>query len=249
MMDFLARASRMTMVGLSALLLCGTAMAQTTTTLSSTQVLAITDGGYDGTQASMACTVIDASAIPSGDTLNSATATVQLTHTWLGDLTAKLISPDGSVLTLFSRPGMAEPADDGTGCCGDSSDLAAASPLTFDDLATNDAELMGGTLTSAQVVCLDDGFCNYFTNPGAAATPPATFADLAGETASGNWTLCVGDAGGGDTGQISGWSITLVHEGAAVTEPPRLVPASSRWSLVLLGGLILAWVGFGLRKH
>ncbi len=251
MMDFLARASRMTMtlVGLGALLLCGTAMAQTTTTLSSATVQSITDDGYNGTQASMACTVIDASGIPSGDTLVSATVTTQLTHTWLGDLTAKLMSPDGSVLTLFSRPGFTEPADDGTGCCGDSSNLAAANPLTFDDSATNDPELMGGTLTGAQVVCLDDGFCSYFTNPGAAATPPASFADLAGEAASGNWTLCVGDSGGGDTGEISGWSITLVHEGAAVTEPPRLVPASSRWSLVLLGGLILAWVGFGLRKH
>ena len=43
----------MTLVGLGALLLCGTAMAQTTTTLSSATVQSITDDGYNGTQASM----------------------------------------------------------------------------------------------------------------------------------------------------------------------------------------------------
>jgi hypothetical protein len=66
---------------------------------------------------------------------------------------------------------------------------------------------------STDVVCQDDGICDFFPNPGAAATPPASFADLVGETASGTWTLCVGDSAGGDTGTLEGWSLHLDHTG------------------------------------
>src|SRR5690606_24946116 len=158
-----------------------------------TEVVPVPDDGYDGTTGSMACTDIDTSSIDPSATVTGVTVDTKITHTWIGDVTTKLVSPDGSVLTLLSRPGFVEPADDGQGCCGDSSEMAATSPLTFDDASANDAESMGAGLPgSTDVVCQDDGICDFFPNPGAAATPPASFADLAGETASGTWTLCVG---------------------------------------------------------
>ncbi|MGA9340887.1 MAG: proprotein convertase P-domain-containing protein, partial [Rhodanobacteraceae bacterium] len=186
-------------------------------TFCSFEQAAIPDDGYDGSIGSMACTDIDTSAIPAGDTVTHVSITTGITHTWAGDLTAKLISPDGSILGVFSRPGYTEPADDGTGCCGDSSNLDSSSPLSFDDAAVNDAELMGSTIGDDQVICADDGICDYFPDPGSVAVPPANFAGFIGETASGMWTLCVGDSGGGDTGTLDDWTITIDHTGGGVT--------------------------------
>ncbi|HET6545139.1 MAG TPA: hypothetical protein VFG55_00150 [Rhodanobacteraceae bacterium] len=182
-------------------------------TFTSTDVVAITDDAYDGTLGSMVCTDIDTSAIPARDAVTSVTVKTNITHSHVGDLVAKLVSVDGSVLTLFNRPGFAEPADDGSGGFGTPANLASTSPLTFADGSANDAESMGAILDDSGTICQALGICDYFPNPGAATVPPATFADLAGETASGIWSLCVGDAGAGNPGTLQGWSITIDHLG------------------------------------
>lgn len=176
----------------------------------SNEVLAIPEDGYDGSQASMACTVIDTGAtIPAVATVDSVTFQTKITHTWVGDLTVKLVSPDGSVLGVFSRPGFDDTDDNGTGASGDSSDVSATSPLAFADAAANDAESMGDSLTGPEVVCQDDGICSYFPNPGSVATPPANFAGFVGEAASGTWKLCVGDSNPADIGSLEGWSLSI----------------------------------------
>ncbi|MCB9134926.1 MAG: S8 family serine peptidase [Anaerolineales bacterium] len=172
--------------------------------------LAITDNTYNGTIATMTCSAIDASTIPGGNLVTGVTLDLGITHTWVGDLVAKLISPDGSILGVFSRPGVTETADDGndTAGFGDSSNLAAANVLFFSDAFADNAELMGNTITTSQVICLDDGRCTYFANPGA-VVGVANFAGFTGENASGNWQLCVGDAGGGDIGTLATWAIHI----------------------------------------
>jgi len=57
--------------------------------------------------------------------------TVAMTHTWIGDLTIKLISPANTVVTLMSLPGTAEAADNGASVPGDSSNLLATFPISF----------------------------------------------------------------------------------------------------------------------
>ena len=195
-------------------------------TFTSNESVPLLDDGYDGSLGSMVCTNIDASSIPAGDAITSVTATTSITHTWVGDVTAKLVSPSGSVLTLFNRPGFAEVADDGTGGFGDSSDLLSANPLTFDDASANDAEAMGSALGSTQAICAADGICDFFPNAGAAPTPPGSFADLVGEPASGTWSLCVGDSGGGDTGTLDGWSVTIGHGGGGGTPVADVSPGT-----------------------
>ncbi len=180
----------------------------------SNPALAIPDDTYDGTLGSMACDIIDASSIPAGSTITNVTLETGLTHTWVGDLVAKLVSPSGSVLGVFSRPGLAEAADDGSGCCGDSSNLDAAAPLFFSDANADDAETMGNTITSSEIICTDDGRCDYFPNPGAVVGLP-NFAGFMGEDPSGDWQLCVGDSVGGDTGTVENWTLTIGFEGEA----------------------------------
>ena len=186
-------------------------------TATSSPAAGIPDAAYNGSLASMLCDVIDASAIPAGATVDLVDIQTAIDHTWIGDLVIKLVSPDGSELGVLSRPGFDEPADDGTGCCGDSSDLTATSPINFFDGAPNDAELMGSTI-GGEAVCQDDGLCDYFPNPGAIATPPANFAGFAGESASGDWTLCIGDAELGDVGTLQSWTININFTGVGEPE-------------------------------
>ncbi|MEZ5442362.1 MAG: DUF11 domain-containing protein [Lysobacterales bacterium] len=162
--------------------------------------VAIPDDAYDGTVGSMIClTVADPN---NGQTINDVNVNMSVEHSWVGDLVFKVVSPGGTVGTLVSRPGLVETVDDGTNCCGDSSDLIVTSPLTFDDQGGGpSAETMGGAIGGTAFICQDDGVCNYVSNVGAATG--VGLADFNGLTASGgNWMVCAGDSGASDTGNL-----------------------------------------------
>jgi cysteine-rich repeat protein len=166
---------------------------------------AIPDDTYLGTLVSMACASFE---VQDDATVVDVELELALTHTYAGDLTAKLVSPSGTVITLFSRPGMVDQADDGAGCCGESANLDAAGPLAFRDDFMADAETMGGPLGQNGVICIDDGICEYHTNPGSAA--PGTLIDLVGEGTMGFWQVCVGDSSNGDTGTLVGVTLSIL---------------------------------------
>lgn len=174
--------------------------------------LAVPDNGYNGTTGSMLCNTI---AVPSGggDTVATATVQVAMSHTFVGDLTVKLISPAATVITLTSRPGVLESADDGNDTVGfgENSNLAIANPLTYDDTAPNPAEQMGkvpSDLATGDTICAFAGSpCTYAPAPGAATA--GNLGSLAGQNKVGNWQLCIGDSAGQDTGTLDGWTLTL----------------------------------------
>jgi subtilisin-like proprotein convertase family protein/truncated hemoglobin YjbI len=153
-------------------------------------VAPIPDAPYTGSIDEMACVIFD---VP--DTglnfIDGVQVELGLTNDWVGDLTIKVESPDGTITTLMSRPGTAELADDGTGCGGDSSNIATAAPVVFIDGGATSAELMGSTINGAQTVCTDDMLCEY--NPNAGAAVAGTLADLVGGPANGQWRVCVAD--------------------------------------------------------
>ncbi|MBL4587147.1 MAG: proprotein convertase P-domain-containing protein, partial [Flavobacteriales bacterium] len=190
------------------LLLCSTTVVTAQTTFgpfSATPAIPIDDPGlfddlYDGTLGSMASSAIAVSGV-TGDNVIDITVDVEITHTWEGDLVIKLQSPDGDILTLASRPGLAEAADDGTECCGNNSGLDG-STLTFSDAGVTDGEELGlfGEVNAGETICSGDGLCSYFPSPGATMESAASFADFFNGTMDGDWTLYVGDAGGGDFG-------------------------------------------------
>jgi subtilisin-like proprotein convertase family protein len=193
-------------LGLSAFLIGLTPYAfAVISTISSSPNLPILDDNYNGSLASMACDSIDTTGlVPAGSIINDASVSVAIDHSWVGDLTIKLQTPDGSILGLMSRPGYSESADDGDECCGDLDDLSASFPRVFTDGGTRDAEYMG----------IDDlnpiSYAGtYFPNPGSIATPPSNFSELVGESAEGTWTLCVGDSAFGDEGSLMSWILTL----------------------------------------
>jgi cysteine-rich repeat protein len=167
--------------------------------------LPLVDDGYNGMQGSMTCTTLNVQDV---GTVIEVTAEFGITHTFAGDVTAKLISPTGTVVTMFSRPGMIDMGDNGTGCCGETANLLASSPLRFNDEFMADPESMGGPLGTMQTICVDDMICDYMTNPGSAA--PGTMADFVGESVTGNWTFCASDSSAGDTGTLVGIGLSIL---------------------------------------
>ena len=178
---------------------------------------AIPDDAYDGSLSSMLCDTINVSGITSSGV--SVSLDTAITHSWVGDLTIKVQNPNGDILGVMSRPDLAEPADDGTDCCGDSSNLVDTSPTTFMDGALTSAEVMGvDTGASSAVVCQDDGVCEFSPFPDSVAGPASTFADLGVGSPNGDWNICFGDSGFGDSGDVT--DITL-----NILEPIFNVPA------------------------
>jgi len=115
------------------------------------------DGGgtnYNGSLATMfasSLTVADGAG-----PIESAELTVWMQHTFVGDLTIKLVSPTGTIVTVLNRPGSGAP-DDGSsiGGAGASADLSVQVPIRFAELlAAPFAEDMGLGLGGDAVVGL-----------------------------------------------------------------------------------------------
>lgn len=157
----------------------------------------ITDDGYNGTLASMTCVNVVATG---SATVRGLQVRVFATHTWVGDLVFKVVSPANTTTTLVSRPGVIESADDGTAVGGNNSNLNAAFPITFVDGASNSGESLGSGLANSGVVCRDDAKCSYDPNAGAATA--GKLAQFSGQALAGTWKFCGGDGGTGDTGSI-----------------------------------------------
>ena len=138
-------------------------------------------------------------------------------HTFVGDVTAVLIAPNGASHTLFGYTGSTTAAG-----CGDSSDLAG--PYNFKDSAA--APPSGGwwqaATTAGAAVAIASGDYRSTARGGAGATnpqPPTSInTSFAGVTnANGTWTLRLTDGGGGDTGAVSAATLT-VDGGVAVPQ-------------------------------
>jgi subtilisin-like proprotein convertase family protein/truncated hemoglobin YjbI len=167
------------------------------------------DGFYDGTPATMACHEFEAAA-DAIDVVTAVEVEVGIDSGHAGDLTIKLLAPGGEIVTLVSRPGFAEAADDGGQCSGDSSNLKSTSPLLFRAGGAKDAETMGDSIAGDQTICLDDAACDYAPNAGAAT--PGDLAGLAGTQAAGSWKICVGDSCGGFTTTLQVARLTVAQK-------------------------------------
>lgn len=185
----------------------------------------IPDDTYDGTIASMACMGTD---VPDG-TVAAINVDLAVDHTWVGDLTVKVVPPGGTdadVMTLMSMPGLAESGDDGTDCCGDSSNMINTSAVNFADANPVDAEMMGASIDGDMFVCQDDAECSFFPNPDTG--PGTNLAQFIGQPAGGTWQVCVGDSASGDTGFIVSSNVDVSLG----------VPTTNRFGLLLLLGLL-----------
>ena len=160
---------------------------------------AIPDNVTGGTSSSIAIAGIPADAAIT----DIRVVDLGITHTWAGDLVITLTSPTGEELVLMDQPGTVSGL-------GDSSNSDGADPYDFNDAAAVNAEDMGSTIPGGDVVCRDDGICEYA--PGGA---PFSFAALIaeiqanGSDPNGSWTLNVADVGAGISGTFDAWSLEI----------------------------------------
>jgi subtilisin-like proprotein convertase family protein len=126
-------------------------------------------------------------------------ASLDISHPWVGDLSATLTSPTGTVVQLFDGPGI--PAST-WGCDGDDIDVS------FDDAAAN-------TATDFENAC--GGGAPTISGPYQSMDPLANFN---GESITGTWTLTVSDSYlAGDDGTLNGWSLDLCTDPINCTDP------------------------------
>lgn len=216
-----------------------------------TPAIPIPDNTYNGTLGTMGCSTINTGALPPTSVLNDISVQIAMSHTFVGDLTIKLVAPSGSILGIVSRPGVVETADDGndTAGFGENSNLAIANPLTYHDFTPASSEQMGRTpidLATGQTICVDGGTpCTYTPSAGSIAGGVGTFAGFDGQNAIGNWQLCIGDSAGADTGTFQSWTLTLATTlvtAANATISGRVVRPGGRGIgnavLVLSGGTL-----------
>ncbi|MEM6793807.1 MAG: proprotein convertase P-domain-containing protein, partial [Acidobacteriota bacterium] len=135
----------------------------------------------------------DGTLLPGESTLEIATdvaisgleVAVDISHTWVGDLTISLESPAGTEITLLDRPGVPASAD---GCFNNGvrvtfTDSAATDPENFCNADSSDPWISGDVL------------------------PAAPLSGFGGEQSAGTWTLRVRDSLAGDLGSLIGWSL------------------------------------------
>jgi MYXO-CTERM domain-containing protein len=184
--------------------------------------LAVPDNTYTGTLGTM---VSHSIVVPDigANTIADINVTIGMSHTFIGDLTIKLVGPGGQVLTLLNRPGSTA-ADNGVDTpFGSGDDFIFANLVTYDDAGTIAAENLG-TLAGTVIA---NGTVATPGPVGALAGELTNFAGYNGLSAVGSWTLHLADSAGGDLGTLDQWSITI-----------DTVPAPGALALLGLAGLV-----------
>lgn len=110
---------------------------------------------------------------------------VDVTHTWVGDLTVSITSPAGTEVILMNE------VPTGSGEC-EGDDFM----IDFDDEAANDYALLDAT-------------CNDSPAISGAFQPLNPLSVLNGESAQGTWTLTIIDNAFVDGGSLNAWSLDL----------------------------------------
>jgi subtilisin-like proprotein convertase family protein len=148
-------------------------------------------------------TTIPSGALPAGAVIDDIVVELDMTHSWLGDLSATIETPDGNKVTIFARPGIGGGPinpDDNTyfcdGCCGFNNGLEAFL-VTFDDASTNTAN------------DFNDASGPLAGYNGADYNPLNAFSTLAGDNAEGDYNLRLYDGVGGDVGTLNNVTLTI----------------------------------------
>jgi len=125
---------------------------------------------------------------------------LQISHTWVGDLTATLSKDGGAPVVVLDRPGLQPPLPPPGSCCGCSGDDIDA---TIDDEGATgvEDECAAGTPTIQGAFIGGDPATNTL------------MATWDGSDICGSWALNVSDGAGADTGFITQWCLVPGTDG------------------------------------
>ncbi len=126
--------------------------------------------------------------VPANLSISSVQTSMNIDHSYVGDLSAELTSPQGTTLQIFDRPGV--PASS-FGCEGD--DITA----NFADSYTNSAMVFENTCSGATPT-ISGNF-----------KPMAPFVGFNSQSSQGSWSLKITDSYDDDGGALLNWSLDI----------------------------------------
>jgi subtilisin-like proprotein convertase family protein len=155
----------------------------TSTTSSGAISVAVPDGVAAGTTSTLNVT-----GIPAGATITGISVNMNLTHTWISDMSIGLKAPNGRILNLFNQKGGSGDNLVNTTVSSTGTATFAAGAPPYTGVFAADAAAVGPTGNVADATA---------------------FADLYPNSGSGSWSLVMRDHVFFDGGTLTSWSITI----------------------------------------
>jgi len=174
----------------------------------------------DADPAGTAPSSVTVAGIPANATIASVSVTLNVTHTYIADMTFNLKAPNGQVLNLDKNMGATgNPGANFTNTVISSAGTAALSGGTQPYTATFKADLINGGVTPGYT---------YGDPTGYAATAPNWAALYS--VPNGTWTLAGADDGAGDVGFIENWTLKITYVQGVPATPAVWTPAAGLFS-------------------
>jgi subtilisin-like proprotein convertase family protein len=155
--------------------------------------------------------------------------TIDLLHSWTGDIGILLVAPNGTFLDLST----------GNGLSGNDYSVTTFSDAAGSFITSGTPPYNGTFRPEGRATTLNNPYAN--TNPLGTFTFANTFN---GVNADGNWTLYINDYVSADIGTLLSWSITFSTAGGAPTAnagPDRVICPGQTATLNGSGGGTYAW--------
>ena len=168
--------------------------------------------------------IITMAGIPAGAIISSASVTLNMSHTYPGDMIFNLRAPNGQILNLykyadgaFTGPASGVPTWGWYGAQINSGgtvafNTVAAAPFIYNSTTNWKADIRN-TAVAGPVVQNPTGFVSAAT----------AFSDLY-SIPNGAWTLAMADGGAGDVGTLASWTLCITY---TVGAPP---PTNGVWT-------------------
>ncbi len=174
----------------------------------------------DADPAGTAPTSLNVTSIPAGATITSVSVKLNVTHTYIADMTFNLKAPNGQVLNLDKNMGATgNPGANFTNTVISSAGTAALSGGTQPYTATFKADLINGGITPGYTYGDPTGYAATAANWAALYSVP-----------NGTWTLAGADDGAGDVGFIENWTLTITYVQGVPATPAVWSPIAGLYS-------------------
>jgi subtilisin-like proprotein convertase family protein len=155
----------------------------------------------DNNPAGTAPSILNVTGIPAGAVISKIAVKLNITHTYIADMSINLKAPNGVVLNLsrnLTATGNGGANFTNTIISSDGTNLLKNGSAPFTNIFKADA--INGAITT--------GYTH--SDPTGYVATAASFSDLF-STANGNWTLAMADDGANDVGTFNNWSIDITY--------------------------------------
>ncbi len=168
-------------------------------------------------------------SLPAGAIISQVVVTLNMSHTYPGDMIFNLKAPNGKILNLYKfNGGNATGNSSGVSTWGwYNAQVSPASTTPFSSVAAAPYIYQTPpTVFKADILNADVTAAGFpFNNPTGYTSDATAWTDLYPGSSTGAWTLAMADGGPGDVGTLASWSLTISY--AAPTQGIWSVAGSS----------------------